>query len=295
MESGPLDARVQWKASTSSPAEIVAEVESRAERIDTPFEGGTIAWRCFGAGRPLALLHGGFGSWTHWIRNVEALGRHYRVLAADMAGYGDSSDAPAPTAEAIAEALAPGLRQLAGGEPVTLAGFSFGGIVCGLIAQQGRVPIRAVVLVGAACLGLQREPMDLRAWRNLVTPEARREAHRANVATLMIWDKAKIDPLAVHLQQQNAERARFRSRRIARTSLLRTALEATNVPLAGIWGEYDATAAPYVEERRELLQRLRPGAPFEVIPGAGHWVQYEAPDRFNATLLRMLEEVKPRA
>jgi len=72
-------------------------------------------------------------------------------------------------------------------------------------------------------------------------------------------------------------------------------LEATNVPLAGIWGEYDATAAPYVEERRELLQRLRPGAPFEVIPGAGHWVQYEAPDRFNATLLRMLEEVKPRA
>lgn len=289
-----MDASVQWNLSIPSPAQLVADVESRAQRIDTPYDGGHIAWRCFGAGAPLALLHGGFGSWTHWLRNVDALGRHYRVFAADMAGYGDSGDVKTPVAAEIAAAIAPGLRQLAAGAPVTLVGFSFGGVICGLIAERGDVPIEQIVLVGAAGMGLPREPMDLKAWRTLATPEARREAHRQNVETLMIWQRDRIDALAVYLQQQNAERARFRSRRIARTALLRASLEATDTPIGGIWGEHDSTAAPYLAARRALLQQLRPGSPFEVIEGAGHWVQYEADERFNATLLAMLQRFKAR-
>jgi pimeloyl-ACP methyl ester carboxylesterase len=73
------------------------------------------------------------------------------------------------------------------------------------------------------------------------------------------------------------------------------ALEATSEPIAGIWGEHDSTAAPWVDERRELLQQLRPGAPFAVMPGVGHWVMYEAADAFNELLPRMIERVKPRA
>jgi pimeloyl-ACP methyl ester carboxylesterase len=289
-----LDARVQWNASAMLPADIVAQVESRGERIDTRFDGGTIAWRCFGSGPPLALLHGGFGSWTHWIRNVEALAQRYRVLAADMAGYGDSSEPAAQQAEAVAAALVPGQREHAGGR-VTLAGFSFGGAVAGLVAQQAPETVDAVVLVGAAGMGLRREPMDLKSWRLTTEPEARRALHRHNVGALMIWDAAKIDPLAVYLQQQNAERARFRSRNISRTAVLRGALEASGEPVAGIWGEHDSTAAPWVDERRELLQQLRPGAPFAVMPGVGHWVMYEAADAFNALLPRMIAKVKPRA
>jgi pimeloyl-ACP methyl ester carboxylesterase len=281
--------------SAARPAEIVADVESRAERVDTRFEGGTVAWRCWGVGQPLILLHGGFGSWTHWIRNVDYLAQHYRVCAADMAGFGDSSEPVAPQAEAVAAAVVEGIRQLTGGERATVAGFSFGGLVAGLVAQQAPDAVDAVVLVGAAGLGLRREPMDLKSWRLTSSPEARREMHRHNVGALMIWDRDKIDDLSVYLQQQNAERTRFRSRKISRTPVLREALEASSEPIAGIWGEHDATAAPWVDERRELLQQLRPGSPFEVMPGIGHWVMYEAAETFNPLLLRMIEKVKPPA
>jgi len=39
---------------------------------------------------------------------------------------------------------------------------------------------------------------------------------------------------------------------------------------------------------RDLLRGIQPDAFFEVIAGAGHWVQYEAPEAFDATLLRHL-------
>jgi pimeloyl-ACP methyl ester carboxylesterase len=32
------------------------------------------------------------------------------------------------------------------------------------------------------------------------------------------------------------------------------------------------------------LQRIQPEARFAVVPGAGHWVQYEAADRFNVLI-----------
>jgi pimeloyl-ACP methyl ester carboxylesterase len=38
-----------------------------------------------------------------------------------------------------------------------------------------------------------------------------------------------------------------------------------------------------------MLHEARPELISEIIPGAGHWVMYEAPDAFNAALLRMLQ------
>jgi pimeloyl-ACP methyl ester carboxylesterase len=57
--------------------------------------------------------------------------------------------------------------------------------------------------------------------------------------------------------------------------------------LAGLWGEYDATAVPYLDERRRKLEEFRPGASFDIFPGVGHWVQYEAPEAFNTRLAEL--------
>ncbi len=51
-----------------------------------------------------------------------------------------------------------------------------------------------------------------------------------------------------------------------------------------IWGERDATAYPHVDDRRRILCETQPGARFTVIPGAGHWVQFEAAERFNEVI-----------
>jgi pimeloyl-ACP methyl ester carboxylesterase len=41
-----------------------------------------------------------------------------------------------------------------------------------------------------------------------------------------------------------------------------------------------------------LFESIQPGCPFVVIPGAGHWVMYEAAAAFNAALIRMLAVVE---
>lgn len=56
----------------------------------------------------------------------------------------------------------------------------------------------------------------------------------------------------------------------------------------GIWGEHDSTAVPHVDARRRLLQGVQPSVDFRAVPGAGHWVMYEAPSAFNRALLSVL-------
>lgn len=97
-----------------------------------------MVWHCWGSGSPVVLLHGGSGSWTHWARNIEALavtGQH--VLVPDLPGFGDSASPPnGHDADALPPWLEVGLQQLLGEEPADLVGFSFGGLVAGLLAQR---------------------------------------------------------------------------------------------------------------------------------------------------------------
>jgi pimeloyl-ACP methyl ester carboxylesterase len=131
---------------------------------------------------------------------------------------------------------------------------------------------------------LERSPTPLQR----VPPDADETAefavHRYNLNQLMIADPEKIDELALYLQKTNHARARMRSRRFSRSNALAAALPRVTAALDGIWGERDATAYPHVEERARILRSFQPDARFVVVPAAGHWVQYEAADRFNHTL-----------
>ena len=69
----------------------IASLDARAERHDVDVGGGKrMAWRRFGEGAPLVLVHGGHGSWMHWIRNIEALSARHSLWIPDLPGYGDS-------------------------------------------------------------------------------------------------------------------------------------------------------------------------------------------------------------
>ena len=48
-----------------------------------------MVWRVWGSGEPLVLFHGGSGSWTHWIRNIPELSRHYELWVPDIPGLGE--------------------------------------------------------------------------------------------------------------------------------------------------------------------------------------------------------------
>jgi len=266
--------------------EFVDGVAAEAQRIETPCGDGSMVWRVWGSGPPLVLLNGGYGSWTHWIRNVLPLARRLTVIAADLPGLGESATPPEPhTAEGLAAIVVQGLEiVLPKDTSPHIAGFSFGGVLGGHVAAQLGDRLRALTLVGSNGLGLVRQPTDLQRVPAGSSTEESLAVHHHNLGALMIADPAKIDELAVYIQSQNAPRGRVRSRRFSRADTLARALPLVRAQLDGIWGGRDATAYPHLDERARVLRSFQPGARFEVIAGAGHWVQYEAADRFNQVL-----------
>src|SRR5260370_9542999 len=101
------------------PRAHVERIESAGVRTVTPVASGAMAWRAWGAGPPLVLLHGAGGSWTHWIRNVLPLAEHHRVLAAAMPGSGESAAPPQPhTADGLAGLAAAGIARTVPPPPV---------------------------------------------------------------------------------------------------------------------------------------------------------------------------------
>ena len=265
---------------------FVKGVAAEARRVETPCGDGHMVWHVWGDGPPLALLHGGYGSWTHWVRNVLPLSRTFTVAAPDLPGLGESATPPEPhTAERLANIVVEGLElvfpEFTG---LHIAGFSFGGVLGGHVAAQLEDRVRTFTIVGSNGLGLVRQPTELRRLpEGASEPEALAVA-RHNLAALMIADPAKIDELAVYIQAQNAPRGRVKSRRFSRADTLARALPLIKARIDGIWGERDATAYPHVDDRARALRNVQPDARFEVIPGAGHWVQYEAADKFNPLL-----------
>jgi 2-hydroxy-6-oxonona-2,4-dienedioate hydrolase len=270
---------------------LVDGIAAEARRIETPCGDGSMVWRCWGSGPPLVLLHGGYGSWTHWIRNVLPLSRQFTVIAPDMPGLGDSATPPEPwTAGGFAAIIVAGLDIVlprsgcSPGAPLHLAGFSFGGVIGGSVSAQMGERLAGFTVVGSNGLGLERSPTPLRRVPPGASEEVEFAMHRYNLNQLMIADPNKIDELALHLQRTNHARARMRSRRFSRSGALIEALPKITARLDGIWGERDATAYPHLDERAKILRGVQPGARFAVVPRAGHWVQYEAAEPFNALL-----------
>lgn len=273
------------------PADIVAKIERHARRIETPCGDGDMVWRLWGAGRPLVLLHGGYGSWTHWLRNVDTLAQNYLVIVPDLPGLGDSATPPAPyTAETLAAIIAQGLDRIAPAPArLAMAGFSFGAAIGGHVAAQMGERIASFLMIGAAGLGLPRPSLALRRVEPGMSPVEIADIQRANLATLMFGDPSRIDALAVHLQNENTRRARLDSRPIAFTDTLIHALPRVTARLGAIWGEKDTTCVPYIEQKFEVLRGIRKDAYCATVPDAGHWVQWEQAGAFAERLREFIE------
>ena len=272
----------------------IDRLAARARVCDIATPTGRVRWRCFGglvsAGQrpPVALLHGGHGCWLHWVRNIEALAEGGEVWVADLPGYGDS-DAPASAdMAALVTMAAASLRaMLAPGQTLDLVGFSFGGLAAAHLALD-HLPVRRLALLGPAGHAGPRRPRgELLAWRRLVDdPAALGEAMRHNLAMQMLHEPSAIDALAVAVHTRACMGTRFRSREISRAGGLPELLARCPVPLLLAWGEHDITADP-----ARLSVSLGMAAPRRqalVLPGVGHWLQYEAADTVNRLLIDFL-------
>ena len=271
----------------------VAAIEVRAHRVDTPCGEGTMAWRIWGDGTPVVLSHGSQGSWSHWIRNIDALvaaGR--QVIAADMPGFGDSALPREDSHDAIAEALVTGLETILGpGVPVDLVGFSFGGCAFANFAARRPDLARRVIIIGSGGLDTPHGHIDIGPVRGL-TGEARTEALIRNLNGLMLAHRASADALARHLLIANARKSRLNPVPLVVPDRIVQILPTLRVPLDAIWGAFDRPH-PDPQLQKAVIRRYQPECDFRVVEDAGHWAMYERPDAFNATLIAMLEAGPP--
>jgi 2-hydroxy-6-oxonona-2,4-dienedioate hydrolase len=288
----------------------ISRVEALSERIVQNYAWGDAVWHVWqredGNGlqspvkasvqlnqaetlpKPLVLLHGGSGSWTHWVRNVGYLSQFRTVWALDIPGFGDSSlPAGVSDADGLVPYMAEILQHTFAGQPIDVMGFSFGGMTAGLLAAEHPELIRQLLLIGAPGLGIFGKELPMRGMTPSMDEAAQRHVHRHNLSTMMFKHADSVTDEVIDLQQANVARDRLRRRRIARTDVLARAQSRWACPVRGVWGESDALYSHTLQQVPQVLSNL---ASFTVVPDAGHWVMYERPEAFHAAIAPWLAE-----
>ena len=289
----------------------INRVEALSQRIVQAYAWGNAVWHVWGTDRemhpddqigaevsahgvnditsqrPLVLLHGGSGSWTHWLRNVEHFAQTRPVWALDIPGFGDSD---LPVGITDADGLVPYMAEIVmrtfKGEAVDVLGFSFGGMTAGLVAAQYPDIFQQLILVGAPGLGLFGKELPMRGMTPSMDDVAQRHVHRHNLNAMMFANPESVTEEVIDLQQSNVARDRLRRRRIARTDVLAKAQLHWVCPVHGIWGALDAL---YKDTLQQVPVALPSMATFAVVPDAGHWVMYERPAAFHAAVDPLLK------
>jgi pimeloyl-ACP methyl ester carboxylesterase len=268
---------------------LLDRFENAARRLETPCGDGPMVWRVWGSGPVVLLLHGGAGSWRHWVRNLDHLSQDHTILAPDLPGLGDSARAPDPIdASSIGAIVTAGLDQVVGSnEPLHIAGFSFGGVIAGVTAANWGPRVRSLTLIGTGGLGPPNRSVELVRVREK-TGDERLAAHRENLLRMMLANPGSVDALALEVQEQNSKRARLNSGFMWMSRILHEALPRVHGHVHGMWGEYEMPDRAMLDARIGLLREARPDVVVEIVPDAGHWMFYEAAGYFNTAFSRIL-------
>lgn len=266
-------------------ADTITLIEELGTRHETVVDGLRLIWRRFGTGPSLVLLHGGHGSWLHWVRNIPQMSSQRTVWVPDMPGFGESGDfefsgSSDERMEQLVAAIVTSMDVLGlTSQPFDLAAFSFGGLVAVRLAKRGLVRRMALIAPGGHG-GAKPAQEPLHKWR-LDDLAASKAALRHNLAAFMLYE-CDIDESAFEIYELQCRATRTKGRDMIRRGELRQALVEIDVPLLLLWGANDVTATP--REIAPQLAALGPDTAWHVIECAGHWVQYERADSVNALL-----------
>ncbi len=265
----------------------------------TVVRGATLFERRVGSGPPTVVLHGGPGAHHDYLLpGFDLLAHGRELIYYDQRGGGRSPvprDVPVGWSEQVADLDA--LRQAWGLERLTIAGYSWGGLLALLYALHHRDRVERLALISSApAWRAARESFEATFARRNLDPrfqEARRELRESG---LRERDPAAFDrrifELAVAPYFYDPERARdltpFRVTGRTQQEIwrglgdydLRPELpRLRGIPSLVLHGENDAIPIAAARVTAELI-----GAEFHAVPHCGHVPYVEAPEAFVAAL-----------
>jgi proline iminopeptidase len=269
--------------------------ESTAERR---IRGVTLFERRIGSGPPTVVLHGGPGAHHDYLLpGFDRLATRRTLIYYDQRGGGRSPvprEVPVGWREQVEDLEA--LRVLWGIERLSIAGYSWGGLLAVLYAVEHPDRIERLGLVSSAPVWrLARVEFERRLAERNAAPEileARRRIQDGGLRELSPTEyRQKMFELSVagyfHDWRRAAELTPFRitgrTQQEVWESLgdfdLRPRLAALRLPSVVLHGEDD----PIPIATAELLSGLL-GTPLERIPDCGHVPYVEAPEQFTRVL-----------
>ena len=253
-------------------------------------EDTKISFRQWGeAGPILVMLHGGYGSWMHWLNNVSELCKNFRIVVPDMPGFGESELLPyLPSLDQYAQILVDALDELLPEEQYSLVGFSFGSAIGSHMMKFAGDKVKRLTLVGYNRTGnMPFKRPKMKSWRDVSSKEELFAAQRFNLSVMMLHKEEKIDDLAITVQTLNTRGGKVRSLDIVATHDLPSRLLEVNKPIDIIWGEFDVTLINGIDNAQERMQELIPDVECHVIDNTGHWVQFEEPEQVNKIIYKI--------
>jgi pimeloyl-ACP methyl ester carboxylesterase len=247
---------------------------------------GAIAWDRLGAGPPVVLVHGTpWSSWT-WRRVAPRLAEDFSVYAFDLLGFGASDKRAGQDVSLRAHGarLAELLAYWRLERPAVVA-HDIGGAAALRAHLVHGSPLGALALVDVVALGAWGSPFYRLVGAHAAVfeqlPAALHEGLlRAYVGTAQPCplEPDTLDALVAPWLGPDGQAAFYRQ--IAHgdqhdTDEIAALYDRITAPTLIVWGESD----PWISAARgvELAQRI-PGARLQLLPGAGHLVQEDAPE-----------------
>ena len=109
--------------------------------------GKTVSYYEEGKGNPIVLLHGFCGSMKYWDKVITELSEHYRVIALDLPGHGESSNLEGSTTIEDMAVHIKGLLDYLNLTQVSMFGHSLGGYVTLAFAERFRQMLNGFSLI----------------------------------------------------------------------------------------------------------------------------------------------------
>lgn len=228
---------------------------------------------------------------TMWEPQLEKLGRSTKVLAPNLPGFGGApGHGEVMSMHAAADAVARAIRD-AGMQRALVCGLSMGGYVALALWRQHRDLIAGLVLANTKA-GADDEAGRERRKALAARLRAEGNAFMVEDPPPLLSPEAPGELVTLVkniIAAQPAESIAAASLGMADRPDSTPDLAGITVPTLVITSSHDTLIPPGATEP---LAVGIPNASFEVIEGAGHLSNLQAPEQFNTLLLRHLERVK---
>ena len=260
-------------------------------------DAAPVAWREAGAGPLVLFLHGLGTTRTGFDPQLEGLSAHYRCVAWDMPGYGASPALPGGLSFALLADAVAGLIRTLGAQRAHLAGLSMGGQIALHTALRHPGCVQSLALLDSSpAFGL--DGTDPEAWKRLRLDALDAGETPAGMAEAVLRSIMAPGADAAALAQAVASMARISPGGLrAAVELLPShdvagRLAEITAPTLVLVGEYDEeTPLAYAEALAAGISRAR----LQIIPGAGHLSNLEAPDAVTGALREHLDTAEAAA